>query len=503
MRAALSLKRAAYFVVYGGIVALAFWAGRLSHAPAPTAPVNNIKNYKNSTYTDGRAALATTDSGTGLSLSDLLNAKGKPNADLLAAWAKNLTPGQIAEALKALQDLPAGLQRDAILNAVINAWATGDPQGFLANAGNVTVPRLREVGVDSALRTWAADDPKAALTWLQQNPGSAPPAAQRQRFAAAIAGYASTDPQGALTAVAALGGNSPADLMLRNNAIQALTNAVADSGNFSDALTMFGQLPAGQLQNRAYTNLVQRWAETNPEDASTWIATLTDPNQRNQLGTRVAQTWAASDPAAAATWAAQMDNQAALDPSGDGQSTQLLASAIRSWSAYDLDAPAQFLNQLPASEGKDDAVALFAMSAGQQDPDGAIQWVGTIADPDMRSRAATMVALEMLSQDPDAANQFLANTTLLTDQQKQALTNLPPRMATRLGFALAGGMGGGANAGTGGPGGGGGGRGNRLGNMVLNGGGIFNYINNQGANNGGGQNAPAPQPAPSAPPGGG
>ncbi len=487
------LKKIVYLLLYAAVVGVAFWAGKSSNpATLPSTPVTVAKSHTPSKFTDTGATLslgALSASAEGITLADLLNAKGKPSADLLAAWAKGLSPEQIADALKSLQTMAAGTQRDAILGAVINAWATNDPQGFLAANSSVTIPRLREGGMDSALKTWATTDPKAALDWLSSNPGSGSPGALRQRYAAAISGFASADPQGALATVANLTTNSPADIMLRNNALQSLTNAIADSGNFSEALTMFSQLPAGQMQTTAYNNLVQRWAQSNPEDASLWISNLTDPAQRAQLGNRVAQTWAASDPVAAATWAAQLDQQANANPNGNNPNSELLASAMRSWVAYDMDAPAQFLNQLPAGADKDGAVAIFATRAAQEDPSSAMQWIGTIADPDVRSRAATLVAVQMLEQDPDAGSQFIANTTLMTDQQKQMLQNMSQRQAMRLGFALAasGAPGGGGGGGGGGFGGGGGGRGgNRLTNMILNGGGIFGN-GGQGGGNGGGQ----------------
>ena len=490
-------KIAVYVVLFAVVGASAFWAGRVSVLSSNSAGKNAADSAKAKNTGDSITLMS--DTGQPASLTDLLNSKGKPSADLLAAWAKNLTPEETAAALKSLQGMPAGLQRNALLTAVVNAWADRDPQGFLAANSSVTVPRLREGGVDTALKTWAAQDPQAALDWLKANPGSAPPSALQQRYASAIAGMASTDPAGAFSTVNALTSNNPADAVLKNNAMLALTNALADSGNFSDAMTMFGQMAPGQMQNTAYNTLVQRWADANPVDASAYIASLTDPTQRAQLGARVAQTWAASDPASAAAWAAQMDQQAGTTPGANGQANnQLLANAISSWASYDLDAPAQFLNQLPAGAGKDNAVAIFAMSAGQQDPASAEQWVGTITDDQLRARAATAVAFEMLAQDPNTFNTFISNTTLIPDQAKQALQSIPPGMVNGIGYALAGGTGGFGGGGFGGGGGGFGGGapggGGQVGtgiqgvinSSILNGGGPLGRIMNGGGPGGGG-----------------
>ena len=45
------------------------------------------------------------------------------------------------------------------------------------------MPRLREGGVDAALKAMATSDPKAALQWIKDNPGTASTSAEQQRFA--------------------------------------------------------------------------------------------------------------------------------------------------------------------------------------------------------------------------------------------------------------------------------------------------------------------------------
>jgi hypothetical protein len=368
-------------------------------------------------------------------LDDLLHANGKLDGDLLARWASSLSPAELAAALQTLKSAPATGKRSDIISALYNVWAQRDPKGFLGSLDTMNVPRLRESGVDAALKTWAAQDPQAAMQWIKDNPGTASTAAYTQRYAAAIAGYAATDPQGALAIVNGLGDGSLHDTQLKSAAAKALSDTLADQGQFSQAVTLFSQMPAGQAQTAALGELASRWADSSPQDASNWIAGLSDPQQRIAMGTQVASTWAANDPLAAATWAAQIDQQtqpAAPDPNNPnpGQPNlggQLLASAIQSWANYDLDAPGQFLNSLPASPTKDTSVAIFSLHASQEDPSSAMQWVSTITNDQVRQGVTMGVAIQWLQQDPNGFNQFVANTTILTDQQKQMLSNIPPQ----------------------------------------------------------------------------
>jgi hypothetical protein len=504
-------KTLVYIVICGLVAAGGFYLGEQSaERAAQAASAKNTTSGSNrlsSSFRGGaNSANALTLDGQAITLESLMAHKGKIDADLLAQWAKSLSPEELAAALSSLQGLPAGMPRNAILGAVIDAWATRDPKGFLASSGNLTAPNLREGGVDTALRAWASSDPQAALAWIKQNPGTASNAAQRGRYAAAIAGYAATDPTSAFQTVAALDENNISDTQLKMAALQSLTNALADEGKFSDAAQMFSSLPAGRMQNMAYLNLAQQWVQSAPQDASAWVSSLTDPNMRSQLGTRIASSWAATDPTSAAAWAVQMDQQSASaagnNTNGNGPNQppgSTLASVMSSWSQYDLDGPAQFLNNMQASSTKDSAVAVFAMAAGQENPQDAVPWVSSIGDDALRQRMAAVVALQMLGQDPNTYNQFMSSTNLLTDQQKQMLNNLPPQMANRFSNALngGGGLGGGGfgggggggfggGGGGGGPGGGGGGFAQRIQNMVLNGNGPFGqFTNPQGGQQGG------------------
>jgi hypothetical protein len=449
-----------------------YWFGH-GGTPASDAKTSAAKPRANATGKIN-TVLVMDQAGTNASWQSLLKSSGKLNADMLAAWAQNLSPEEALDALKSLKDQPANSRRNDLMGALYNAWAARDPQGFLAVTHDITVPRLREGGVDEALKAWAAKDPKAALQWMKDNPAAASAGANQQRFAAAIAGYAATDPAGALAAVNSLS-DSAADSQTKSAAIKALATSLTDRGQFSQAAALFSSMPAGQTRDDANAQLAQSWAESSPQDAAAWIGNLTDPQQRNTVGAQVAKAWAANDPAAAATWAAQMDvqNAAGADPNNPsaGPNGQLLASAIQSWTNYDLDAAGQFLNQLPSSPTKDSSVAIFALSSTQEDPGSAMQWVDTITDDNLRQRATFGVALQWMQQDQAGFNQYVSTSTTLSDQQKQMLSNLPPQMVQ--GMSRFNAMLGGGNAVQ-----------NLMQNAIINGGGPF----------GGGQGGPGGGP---------
>jgi len=381
-----------------------------------------------------RATLAAGASGQSVDWQTLLKSTDELDPGLLTAWARSLDPGAASEIIKILKGQPPNARRNDLLGALYNAAAERDPKSFLMDTNAIPVPRLREMGMDTALKTWAAQDPKAALQWIKDNPGTASASAADQRFAAAIAGFASTDPAGALATVSALSDNNPRDRMLKSAATKALADALAEQGQFSQAATFFGQLSSGQTRNEAYTELAQRWTALAPTDAATWVEGLSgDPALKAAMGTEVAKNWAMTDPASAATWAAKIDsesnNSTLVENSQEGT---LLATTIRAWTTYDLDSAGSFLNLLPSSPSKDPAVAIFALRASQEDPQGAFQWVSTISDPQMRSGLTAGLALLWMQQDQTGFNQFVSTTTVLSDEQKQMISTIPAQAAQSL-----------------------------------------------------------------------
>ena len=381
-----------------------------------------------------RATLELGAAGQAVDWQTLLKTSDPLDASLLAAWARSLDPGAVAEIIKDLKAQPANLRRNDLLGALYNASAERDPKGFLTDTTSILVPQLREKSIDTALKTWAAQDPKSALQWIKDNPGTSSASAGDERFAAAVAGFASTDPVGALATVSALSDDNPRDRMMKSAATKALADALADQGQFTQAATFFNALPSGQTRNDAYAELAQRWTDISPTDAATWVDGLTtDASLKQAMGTEVAKSWAMTDPAAAATWAAKADAEdTTAGTSESAPGSTLLATTIRAWTTYDLDSAGQFLNLLPTSPTKDPAVAIFALRASQEDPQGAFQWVSTISDPQMRNGLTVGLSLLWMQQDQAGFNQFLGSSTQLSDEQKQMISTIPAQAAQSL-----------------------------------------------------------------------
>ncbi len=420
-------------VIAVGIVsgAAGYYAGQ-NYSAATAGPAGSTSGATSGSNKAGANAATYAGPSKADLLASLLKGPGLPDAEALAHWVKGLSPKDCADAVKALQGMPGGLLRDTVLGAVIDSWAKSDPKGLLATVDTLSVPRLRETGVDAALKSWATSDPKAALQWIKDNPGTGSASATQARYDAIIAGFAATDPKGAFDLVAALPDGTDHDRQLKSDALNALTDSLAEQGRFTDALQIFSALPAGQERDDAMDNLAKKWGATAPTDAAAWAAAITDPAERIRLASQVASSWAASDPLAAANWAVQLDSQTDVpkDPKNPGAGPgMLLANAILAWSQYDLDGPGNFLNQLPNSPNKDRAVAVFAMHASQEDPESAVKWIGTITDKGTQSMVTMSVATQMYEQDPAMFNNFMQTSDLVSDSERKSMQSVIPMLA--------------------------------------------------------------------------
>jgi hypothetical protein len=232
-----------------------------------------------------------------------------------------------------------------------------------------------------------------------------------------------------LNAANALSDATRNDKQVKSKAMEGIAEGMSSQGKFTDAIALFNQLPTGTSQSDGLTRVADLWAVAAPQDTANWIANVTDPQLQNDLGQSLTDVWRNSDPQTAAAWAAQIDQAAAAGGAAvasnyNGNSNNLdslLTNVIDNWSKTDLNAAGQFLNQLPASSVKDDAIASFASRAAQDNPASAMGWVATIADPQAQQQAAMSVAKQWVKQDPATLAQFLGTTNMLTPQQIQTL----------------------------------------------------------------------------------
>ena len=89
-----------------------------------------------------------------------------------------------------------------------------------------------------------------------------------------------------------------------------------------------------------------------------------------------------------------------------------ISSLIERWSNYDLEGPAQWLNELPPSPEINRAVAVYSVRASAEDPEGAMSWAASIESEDTRGRVMQRVAAEWKESDPEGLEGYIVENDL-------------------------------------------------------------------------------------------
>lgn len=228
-------------------------------------------------------------------LNELLAASaGEPGADscqlLLRRWAER---NPVAAAAW-VDQLPEGaLRREAIQHVAI-VWANADLAGALQwvqhlSSGEAKQSALLNIGYEAARSA-----PLESLQVAVELP------AGRNRdelLAHAASQWAASAP----AAAAEWAGRIP-DAGLRGQILARIATAWAELDPTAAAGLVTTALPAGSVQDRAVTAVVQRWAQQSPEAAANWVEQFPEIPLRETVVQNLIATWGNHNPASPAVW---------------------------------------------------------------------------------------------------------------------------------------------------------------------------------------------------------
>ncbi|MDE0421228.1 MAG: hypothetical protein OXK76_10150 [Gammaproteobacteria bacterium] len=266
---------------------------------------------------------------------------------------------------------PASNHRTQALTIALNNVAQSDAGEALALAEDLDAVARSDV-IDSVLRQWGRDDPRAAAAWLDRAPQKS---------------------HGAVAAV-------------------AIEYARLDAGEAFDWL--MAQSVEAQRQSASF--VVSRLADVSPDAALEQIDRIDDLDTATIAGSRVISGWAADDPRAAVRAIARMR---------DDSRPALYRSAFAAWSRYDAEGANAFLGQIPTSV-RDAAIngmlqeTLFAGNVRS-----AERLFNRIVDEEMRRHAATTMYLHFSRTDPDRAERYRELSSMTMDEDGSITISLP------------------------------------------------------------------------------
>jgi hypothetical protein len=319
------------------------------------------------------AAVSAGKMGPGI-LRQLANMPMKP-------WMATALINQFAErnpnlALELAMNLRGdGNDANSALCTAFAALTKRDPAQSLAKLEGLQGPDLA-AAVSAIGYAWAAQDPKAALSWLMQRP-----VAERSNFNIRSVGESND------TLVMGFSG--------------WMDNAPAEARAWADAL------PEGATRDMLQARIARALAaDGKPAEAIqvlTRLGKAADPKELEEI----ARAWARRDPQAAADWAITQQP-------GPAQSRSL-AGIVGTWANDDQHGVENWLAQFPPGEARDRSVSAFLWrsSAWTTSKDQRLgefdTWFDLIDDPWQRALLARSSFWQRKSRDPAAARAWLSS----------------------------------------------------------------------------------------------
>ena len=263
---------------------------------------------------------------------------------------------------------PASVRRTRALSTALRHVARSDPDEALALAEDLD-EAARPNAIDSVLRQWGRDDPRAAAAWLD--------AAQYESHgtvAAIIGEYARLDAEEAV------------DWLLSQPA---------------------------EAQRHGASAVIWSLAEESPEVALELVERLEDPTTSMIVGSQLMSRWAADDPRAAVRAIARISRPA------------LYASAFATWSSYDPEGANAFIGQIPAS-GRDAAIhGVMQQVLSDGDFESAERLFDRIVNAEARRNAATTMYFHLSQTDPEQAERYREMSDVTVDEDGSMIFQIP------------------------------------------------------------------------------
>lgn len=309
-----------------------------------------------------------------------------------------IDPARYADAARLTLALTDERARRRLTVDILTRWAAtrgGEAWAFVASAMQ---HRERSEAFERILRTWASQDPAAALRAVQAELAALPvivpaPPERQAMITTLIRGMSATRAADAWAAATAF-----TDEDDRAAAIgAAMTSATLPPGGHGTLWSALRDLPPAS-RTALEEDFATYCVRTGTGESAAWAASLTDAAERDAAATLIGRAWLRREPSAALTWAQQTASPAARPA--------VLAALIATWTSLDINSAGTWLRSLPASPDTDPARATMARAALPHDPASALSWARSLSDPGLRTLTIRDVWSSWHATDPTAAGEL-------------------------------------------------------------------------------------------------
>jgi hypothetical protein len=310
------------------------------------------------------------------------------------------------KAVAKLKEMPAGRERDRLIQGIAAVWGNKDPKAAAEFGKSLPAGSSRDQFFQQLASAWIGKDPKAAVNYILEMPASG---SRDELIRSAVSAWARIDPQAAskfaetmpfnrmwgMTGVAYnwaatdpaaawLWSLSIADDETRRSSLGGVLRCLATHSKLDDAAGYAAQL-SGDDQVRAVRSLLIDSSDLDPDWTARWVAKFPTGETRNQAVEKLVQHWSETDPMATAKWLAEQPQDAAFQSGA----RRLIPGMLKA------------------------------------SPTTAWDWAMILTDPAIKQERLELIAKSWLSSDATAARAKIQTSDLPADQIKRLLEQNP------------------------------------------------------------------------------
>ncbi|MDQ8179028.1 hypothetical protein [Pelagicoccus sp. SDUM812005] len=302
-------------------------------------------------------------------------------------------------------------RRLALLKGELGRLAERDPARALALAdGERFEVDRRELRL-AALQGWAKSDPAAALAAALEWD-------EAEAAVKAVLSGAAVDPQAATELYARLRAEGALSKPELQRTQLALVVALADEGNFEQALAMARSEGEARRRQELLTAGFSRWSRFEPEFAVVAAMDIEDRTERQEAYSVVTATWSEVDPAGLAQFAEKL-------PQGEPRALAM-SRALQQWVGRSPQEAAQWLESRGPAQELDVGVLALATHPylAERSPQVAVSWAESLWDENLRADTVALVVKQWAATDRKAAIRYVREHAGLGLPERQELLAL-------------------------------------------------------------------------------
>jgi hypothetical protein len=288
-----------------------------------------------------------------------------------AVWetlVSSFSSGDIRQILDRLVTAPEESLAE-LRRLLIRREAGSDPLAAADWAFGLSDPAVQKEALEQIAVVWHGNDPAAALAWAE----SLPDGEGKNAVIISLGCEVARDkPLAALRLAATLRTTEERDVMIVHGVRQWAANDPAAAAAWA------ARIPDEALRRQAVSSVCTAWAEKNSIEAATFVLNHLPPGaEQDRAVVSIVQRWAQTSPQASAEWIGQFPDIPLRHIA--------LQNAVAIWTRQDLDAPIEWLRQLPAGDWRDEFLSVLAETVAPQSYQSAQLWASAVGNESRRA----------------------------------------------------------------------------------------------------------------------